>query len=132
MQPKLFPITSKCTFQKGNDILLNIATPILIGGFLYLLRYLFVLPSFIQNYFSDGLWAYAYGSVILIIWDRQVHAFWFLTAFLSTAIFEKLQQLQYIPGTGDAYDVLVYAVFFMLALSLNNYFKTTTSLNNIS
>jgi hypothetical protein len=124
--------TFNFTSQKGNDILLNVAVPVLIGSSIYLLKYLLILPAVIQNYCSDGLWAYAYSSVMLIIWDRKFRVFWLLTAFLSTVFFEILQRRQSIPGTGDPYDILVYAIFFALALSLNDYFKTFYFLNKIS
>lgn len=84
--------------------------------------------QFIKCYFPDGLWAYAFLSVILIIWDRIVNPFWLTAAFLFALLFEVFQYVQLVRGTADTIDVIVYYTCFIIALMLNNFFKQSLKL----
>ena len=111
-------------FNKILDISLNIFLPILLGYSVYILSSFIVVPALIKNHLADGLWAYAFISSILIIWEREINILWICIAFIISCCFELLQFYHQIPGTGDVYDVLSYFLFFIIALKLNQFFKT--------
>ena len=108
-------------FGKRTDIVCNIFTPLLLGVMHYWAGA--SLPSWVRNYLPDGLWAYAFISCILIIWDRKINTAWIVAVFLLAVIYEWLQYLHVLAGTGDIRDILTYFVFFTIALSLNTFFK---------
>jgi len=102
-----------------NDIILNTFIPILIGSAFY-----FAEPNqLIRNYLPDGLWAYSLISTILIIWNRQINMFWILFSFFLFILFELLQKINIIRGTGDIYDVAIYFVFGFTSIITNKIFK---------
>lgn len=105
------------------DLLLNIVLPLVIGFLVYYIKDIFLLPGFIKNYLADGLWAYAFISSILLIWEREINTTWITILFLVSVCFELLQYYRLIAGTGDIYDVATYLIFYVLALNLNNFFK---------
>ncbi|MBS1736314.1 MAG: hypothetical protein JSS98_06845 [Bacteroidetes bacterium] len=80
------------------------------------------VPEMIQNYLPDGLWAYALQSCILIIWNRKINIIWSIAIMLFAVIFELLQYLHFINGTGDFFDIIIYFIFFGIALSANKFF----------
>jgi hypothetical protein len=84
------------------DILLNIVLPICLG----MSFYIFPVCQFIKNYASDGLWAYALTSSILIVWNRKINLLWLLIAFVSSIVFEILQTYHIVRGTGDKKDII--------------------------
>jgi hypothetical protein len=119
-------------FTKGPDIVLNIILPLFLGSLVYLAGKPAFIPALIRNYLPDSLWAYAFISSILIIWDRAINRSWIAIVFLAACCFEGLQGLHVIAGTGDIVDIFVYFLSFTIALLLNSYFKTiifTQSLN---
>jgi len=59
--------------NKPVDIILNVICPVLAGCLIYYAGYTGYLPSLVQNYVPDGLWAYAFISAILITWDRHIN-----------------------------------------------------------
>lgn len=104
-------------------MLLNVLLPILLGGLLYTRSPNAAVPSFVKNHLADALWAYAFISCLLIIWERKLKTFWMMVPFCTAACFELLQYDHQIPGTGDFYDVSVYFLLFTAALLLNVFFK---------
>ncbi|HMH23095.1 MAG TPA: hypothetical protein VK563_15025 [Puia sp.] len=72
----------------------------------------------------DSLWAYAFISSILILWDREINMAWITLVFLISISFELLQYGHIIPGTGDFTDIVAYLLSFTIALKLNASFKT--------
>ena len=113
------------TFDKRSDILLNIILPLLLGIGLYRAAGMVALPSLVRNYLPDGLWAYAFLSSILLIWDRAINIAWIIATFLLAIGYEGAQYEHLIPGTGDIFDVITYFLFFSVALRLNMFFKTS-------
>jgi hypothetical protein len=109
--------------DKKSDVLLNVVLPLLIGLLIYWSGRLGIVPSWIINYMPDGFWAYAFISCMLVIWDRRIQIFWVVLVFLISVFFEILQYRHMIPGTGDVMDVLIYFIFFGIALKLNRFFK---------
>lgn len=110
--------------NKHSDIFLNVILPIILGCFIYFLYPVVKIPMPVKNYLPDGLWAYSFISALLIIWNRDISFLWLLLAFLLAACFEWLQHFSLIPGTGDIADVIVYFIFFGLALLINKKMKT--------
>ena len=105
---------------KRMDVLLNVCLPLFAGSLFY------VIPhgaSLLAYHLPDGLWAYAFFSCLLIIWDREMQAVWVGVAFCVAIVFEVLQSLNYISGSGDVWDVVTYSVFFIASLLLNSFFK---------
>ncbi len=111
-------------FGKGSDILLNIIMPLLLGIVIYLAGRTVAIPTLVRNYLPDGLWAYAFLSAILIIWEREVNTPWIVAVFLTSVGFEILQYGHKIAGTGDIHDIMTYFIAFSIALRLNRFFKT--------
>lgn len=109
--------------HRSADIFLNLLLPLGLGILLYLLS----LPALLRNYAPDMLWAYAYTSAILIIWDRNPHKIWLLFVFISFILFEVLQKTGRVAGTADFADVLVYTLAAAMALYLNPYFQFKTN-----
>lgn len=110
-------------FNKRWDLLLNILAPLAFGIIVYWLGDNQCIPSLIHNYLPDGLWAYAFMSAILLVWDRQLNMIWIIAAVLLSGGYELLQNYHIVAGTGDWNDILVYAAFFTIALLLNSLFK---------
>jgi hypothetical protein len=109
-------------YAKLTDISLNVLLPLLAGCLLYIYtgnRYESLVTN---NHLSDGLWAYAYISAILITWNRKIHLPWIITIFLSAIAFEFMQYRQWVPGTGDIWDVVTYFIFMACAIKSNQFF----------
>ena len=79
---------------------------------------------FLRNYLPDGLWAYAFLSCILIIWDRHINYIWIFAIVLTFGMFELEQMKQFVKGTGDFFDFVCYLIFGGIALVTNRYFLT--------
>lgn len=103
------------------DIYLNVIFPVVTGCFIYLFSETRTFPAVIRNYLADGLWAYAFISCILIIWDRKVKTVWIAITFLVPAVFEFFQYKHLLPGTGDVLDLCIYYAFYFLALFINKF-----------
>jgi hypothetical protein len=112
-----------CRIQK-TDLLLNVVTPLLAGTAIYFTANFIVLNKFIRNGLPDGLWSYALASCILIIWNRKMNIFWMVLIFLFYVLFEILQYLNIIDGTGDYLDIIIYFGFSIIPLLTNKYFIT--------
>jgi hypothetical protein len=110
-------------WNKWWDLIFNIIIPVFLGFAFYYYKNTIHFNSFIKNHFADGLWAYAFYSSLLIIWNRQIKWIWLLLALLSSFTFEYFQFIHIIPGTGDWIDVYTYLIFFIVVLLLNNFFK---------
>ncbi len=106
--------------KKLRDFFFYVMLPILSGAGLYFLKLWGNIPGLINNYLPDGLWAFAFVSSILIIWDREINKLWLGIAFISFILFEFLQGIHIIAGTGDYKDIVCYLAFSFLALIINN------------
>jgi hypothetical protein len=113
------------TIERKSDIQLNVILPLLFGMLIYYSAVKWTVPAFVRNYFPDALWAYAFISVMLLIWNREIRVFWIMVVFVFSAIFELLQYFHKIAGTGDLLDVVTYYLAFLLALKLNPVFKNS-------
>lgn len=114
------------------DILYNVIFPLSLGVITYVISMKIVLPGLVRNHLADGLWAYAFASYLLIIWDREIRIGWLILMVLSVLGFELMQSFDEIPGTGDGWDVLTYLLFFAICYSTNRFFRfyfTYTNLN---
>ena len=114
----------KLTLQQ--DFLLNIILPILAGGCLYFMSFSISITGFWRNQLPDGLWAYAFISSLLIIWNRHINILWISILLIIFMFFEALQHLHFISGTGDWWDILIYFLFSTTALLTNKFFNSST------
>ena len=121
----LFPFAVLMKLTKRADILLNMILPLVLGIGIYRAADMAAMPSLVRNYLPDGLWAYAFLSSILLIWDRAINMAWTAVAFLLAIGYEAAQYGHLIPGTGDIFDVMTYFLFFGIALMLNTFFKAS-------
>jgi hypothetical protein len=104
------------TISFKQNIFFNVLMPLLLGYFIYGCIY---LPAIVKNYLPDGLWSYSLTSILFIIWDGKISLFWTAIVFLVFIMFEFLQHINLINGTGDILDVLTYILFYIIALLLN-------------
>jgi len=108
---------------KAFDIILNVALPLLVGYFIYFINSTEKFYPALKNHLPDGLWAYSFISLILIIWNRRLNLYWIVFGYLFAAGFELFQYLRLVPGTADMIDVIVYFIFMGMGIGINNFFK---------
>ena len=106
--------------KKEFDIIINIILPLLTGTGIYHLT----TEKIIRNYLPDGLWSYAFISCILVIWSRQLNILWILVSGLSIIVFEFLQSIHFLRGTGDIIDLATYIIFGLFALKINKKYNS--------
>ena len=109
--------------NKRYYFVLNIILPILVGVMIYVGNKHGLITNYISSYIPDGLWAYSFTSTILIIWNRQINIFWFVILGICFVIFEIMQSSNIIKGTGDIVDVIVYFLFGLSSVIINNMLK---------
>ncbi len=110
-------------YSKLYDLLLTVFVPLLAGLFVYRVEQYIAIPAIVRYYVPDGLWAYAFGSCMLIVWERKIHWGWLGGAMMVSVGYELCQYYHFIPGIGEVQDVLTYLFFFSLALLSNAFFK---------
>lgn len=103
--------------------------PLFIGALIYFLCDWFNLMPLVRNYLPDGLWAFSLMSFLLIIWNGAIKKFWVSIAVLSFVLFEYLQSIHVIAGTGDVMDVVCYLLFSSLSLTINQSIKNYENFN---
>ncbi len=80
--------------------------------------------SFIKNYFADFLWAFSFSSFLHMIYLPGMKVSFvctFTVVFLGTA-YEILQRLNFISGTGDILDILIY-LLAAFAVNIINFIR---------
>ncbi|MBI5857459.1 MAG: hypothetical protein HZB42_07390 [Sphingobacteriales bacterium] len=108
--------------SRSFDIIVNVLFPLLIGYFIYYAGENGFINPMIKNYLPDGLWAYSFTSALLIVWNREINIFWIIIAFVAALSIELLQYFGLMPGTADAFDFLMYAIFILTGLLTNKYY----------
>ena len=111
-------------YSKLYDGFLNVFLPLLTGVFIYRAEQYIHIPALIRYYVPDGLWAYAFASCMLIVWERKIHWPWMIGAMMLSVLYEICQYYHLIAGVGEVRDVMTYFLFFTLALLSNPFFKT--------
>jgi hypothetical protein len=106
------------------DGFLNVFIPLLAGLLIYRTEQYFRIPALIRYHLPDGLWAYAFGSCMLIVWERKIHWPWIVGAMAISVVYEACQYYHFIAGVGEFRDVMTYLLFFSMALLSNAFFKT--------
>jgi hypothetical protein len=109
--------------NKRYDIILNVVLPIVVGLCICFAFTLNIIGRQVSNYLPDGLWAYAFTSCILIVWERQVNFFWLTLLGILFIAFELLQSFHFVAGTGDIRDIFIYFFFGLFALITNQWLK---------
>ena len=76
---------------------------------------------FFRYYFSDFLWAFSLNCGLLAIYipGKKGGIFCAYTTFLCGCVWELLQYLGIIAGTGDMFDVLLYLLAATLCTIIN-------------
>lgn len=105
------------------DCFFNIFVPLASGLFIYRMEQYIRIPAVIRYYLPDGLWAYAFGSCMLIVWDRKIRWAWMAGAMAVSVVYEVCQYCHLIPGVGELRDVMTYLLFFSLALLANIFLR---------
>jgi hypothetical protein len=111
-------------YNKLCDGSLNVFLPLLAGLLIYRAEPYMRIPAWIRYHIPDGLWAYAFASCMLIVWDRRIHWPWIIAAMTLSVLYEIGQYYHLIRGIGEVKDVLTYFLSFSLALASNIFFKT--------
>jgi hypothetical protein len=111
-------------YRKSYDCFLNVLLPLLAGLVIYRTEQYIRIPALIRYYVPDGLWAYAFGSCMLIVWERKIHWPWIAGAMAISVLYEVCQYYHLIAGVGELGDVITYELFFAMALLSNVFFKT--------
>ena len=110
-------------YSRVVDSFLNVILPLLAGVFIYWGDKRLHIPTVIRYHLPDGLWAYAFTSCMLIVWERKIHWLWISGVMMLSVVYEILQYYHFIPGIGEAGDVLTYFLFLSIALLSNALFK---------
>ncbi len=92
-----------------------------------LFQKLFSIPVFevklsFRYYLSDFLWGLAFNFGLLSIFEPQKTVFLFLCCVIPVLIgivWELLQYLEFINGTGDIIDIVMYLSASLLAVTTN-------------
>ena len=71
-------------YSKLYDGFLNVFLPLLAGVFIYRAEQYIHIPALIRYYVPDGLWAYAFASCMLIVWERKIHWPWMIGVIKQT------------------------------------------------
>jgi hypothetical protein len=109
--------------KKNTFVFLNIILPLFFGVLLYNTSIL-NNTKFI-NYIPDGLWSYSFTVTILWCWEWEICVFNIILIFFTELIFEILQKFQFVSGTFDYCDILVYIVFSIVAIIGIRFYKKT-------
>ena len=117
-------------YNKVIDSILNVILPLLAGAFIYWADGRLQIPRVIRYHLPDGLWAYAFGSCMLIVWERKIHWPWISGVMILSVVYEVFQYYHFIAGIGEMEDVLTYFLFISIALLSNAFFKTLIYIPN--
>lgn len=103
-------------YSRFKILILHCFIPLMAGFIIYLTGSGDSFFLSIKNYLPDGLWAYALGSALLLIWDNEPKLFWLMAGWLMLVVTEWLQKTGLMPGTADWLDILVYSAGYGIAL----------------
>jgi hypothetical protein len=105
------------------DVVITVVLPLLAGTLLYSYSHHHYLPSIIRNYIPDACWAFAFMSVICIIWQRNPPTYWVTITCISAVSYELAQYFALVSGYADVIDLVVYVLAFAYAYYLNQSLK---------
>ena len=93
----------------------NIVIPLFAGCLIYYLSTSF--NQIIVNYLPDGLWAYSFTYSLILIWDKRINLINLALIFFTEIIIEVLQYYHLLEGVCDLFDILVYVIFSLIAIT---------------
>lgn len=96
---------------------IHVALPLILGGALYGTAVIAAPPTIVMHYIPDALWAYAFTSLLLLIWNGKIPVVWCSALLSGFVLFELAQAVKMIPGTGDILDAAVYALASLSAFA---------------
>lgn len=102
-------------------ILLHCILPLMAGFIIYISGIENPLSVIIKNYLPDGLWAYAFGTTMLLIWDYRLPWKWLIAGWFILCLTEWLQNSGLMPGTADWLDLLTYTAGYGISISFGQY-----------
>lgn len=127
----IMPIIKKYYF-------LHVVFPLITGILIYaLLRHIYLIdpsgeyfpmiyyphcPDWIKYNVPDGLWLYAFLSMLSSIWNRTFSLsfiIWCIAAILSSYLSEFAQIVYLLPGTFDWKDIIAYTISTIIFLLIN-------------
>ena len=77
---------------------------------------------FLKYYMVDALWGYALTWGFIAIWKpntRYEHIIIAIISFLCAVVWELLQLFNYMPGSFDLYDIVMYLIAAFVAVEIN-------------
>ncbi len=81
-----------------------------------------IYPLWIKYNVPDGLWLYAFLSMLSLIWNRTFSLYliiWCNAAILSSYLSEFAQMANLLPGTFDWKDIIAYTISTIFFLLIN-------------
>ena len=138
--------TVSANIMKTKYFILNVLTPLILGGFIYVMygsknllmnkflgfistyfnhfkhNIIILKPIWILNNLPDGLWVYSVTSYLLMIWNFKINfqnILWISSGFLIMFIAEIMQKFKLLIGTFDYYDLLAIIIGFSLPIIFN-------------
>jgi hypothetical protein len=100
-------------------LILHCILPLIAGILIYLIGDSGPFLLSFKNYLPDGLWAFAFGSALLLIWDNRPPLIWLMAGWLMLVLTEWMQKTGLMPGTADWLDILVYSAGYGIAIGYN-------------
>lgn len=117
LQPKSIYAGTPTTIGPHVQVLLRVFIPLSLGAGSYVVSTAEPLINAAKHTLADGLWAYAFVSALLLLWNERINMAMILAATSAFFGFEYAQGCGILPGTGDKLDVLVYFVSGILAIT---------------
>ena len=84
-------------------------------------RYLFQVSDFFKFYLPDFLWGFSLGCGLIAIHNPRIKGVIICASysFLCGLIWELLQYLEVLSGTGDIHDVIMYLLASVVCIIIN-------------
>lgn len=77
--------------------------------------------DFVKYYLPDFLWSFSLccGLISLFEFSKSVVIYCGLTTFACSIVWELLQHINILNGVGDFFDIVIYLIAVITAVSLN-------------
>jgi hypothetical protein len=82
-----------------------------------------ILPEWVIYSLPDGLWSISFYSVVSIFIGKEIALTYYLILFLLIILLEIGQLFNFINGTYDFTDVMMYVISFSFYFSISFYHK---------
>lgn len=77
--------------------------------------------GFLKFWFPDFLWGLSFGCYLQAVHLPDIRGTWFLggVSLIFGVLWELMQYVAFVPGTGDLLDILLYFLASILCILLN-------------